>query len=82
MDARRCIRDFILESFFVSDLGDDTSFLESGIIDSLGIAQLVSFVEERFQLRIAEEELIPENLDSVACIAAFVERKQSSRSAA
>jgi acyl carrier protein len=82
MDARRCIRDFVIDTFFVADLGDDTSFLESGMIDSLGMAQLVAFVEERFDLRIADEELLPENLDSVARIAAFVERKRSTRSAA
>lgn len=81
MDARGIIRSFILASFLVDAVEDEVSFLESGVVDSLGLAQLVTFLEEEFEISIRDEELVPENLDSVARAAAFVERKLS-RSAA
>ena len=77
MDARSIIRSFILASFFVDELDDEASFLETGVVDSLGLAQLVTFLEDEFGVAIDEDELVPENLDSVACAASFVERKLS-----
>ncbi len=81
MDARASIRSFVESTFFVDGFSDDDSFLETGIVDSLGIGQLVAFLEERFGIRIADEELIPDNLDSVASAAAYVERKLASKAA-
>jgi acyl carrier protein len=75
MTVRQRIRAFILENFYVDAFGDDDSFLESGIVDSMGMLQLVAFVEETFGFRIADDELVPENLDSVSRAAAFVDRK-------
>ena len=58
-------------------LSDDYSLLTSGIIDSLGVLDVVSFMESEFNVNVADEELIPENFQSIDNMAAFVERKQS-----
>ena len=73
------IRDFVRENFLFGDenetLEDDTSFLEQGYIDSTGVLELVTFLEQRFGIEIADDELVPENLDSIRRVAAFVESK-------
>ena len=72
------IRQFIVEDFLFGDdngLKDDTSFLDEGIIDSTGILELVSFLEEEFSISLEDEELIPENLDSIMNVVAYLERK-------
>jgi acyl carrier protein len=73
------IRRFIVDSFFVEDFADDDSFLRRGLIDSTGMMELVAFLEEQFQLSLQDGELVPENLDSLARVTAFVERKQQAR---
>lgn len=55
----------------------DTSFLESGIIDSTGVLELVAFLEEEFHVKVEDEDLIPANLDSVNAVTRFVERKSA-----
>lgn len=55
----------------------DTSFLESGIIDSTGVLELVAFLEEEFHVKVEDEDLIPANLDSVNAVTRFLERKTS-----
>lgn len=55
----------------------DTSFLESGIIDSTGVLELVAFLEEEFRVKVEDEDLIPANLDSVNAVTRFVERKSA-----
>ena len=77
MELRSQIRAFIAETFFVDAFGDDESFLQSGIVDSTGMLELVAFLERTFSIRIADSELVPENLDSLARICAFVERKRA-----
>ena len=72
------IRQFIVEDFLFGDdngLKDDTSFLDEGIIDSTGILELVSFLEEEFSISVEDEELIPENLDSIMNVVAYLGRK-------
>ena len=72
------IRDFIIENFLFGEDGnlkDETSFLDEGIIDSTGILELVSFLEEEFSINVADEELIPENLDSINNVVSYLERK-------
>jgi acyl carrier protein len=74
-DSKTKIRDFISENFLYGEangLRDNTSFLEEGIIDSTGVLELVSFLEEEFSITIADEELIPENLDSINNVSAFL----------
>lgn len=73
------IRAFIVSNFLFGreddDVAADQSFLESGIIDSTGLLELVSFVEERFGISVGDRELVPENLDSLRNISAYVARK-------
>ena len=76
MNPRPRIRRFIVETFFVEDFSDDESFLRSSIIDSLGMVELVAYLEKDFGIKIADAELIPDNLDSLARVSAFVERKR------
>jgi len=76
------IRDYLSRSFLFSDegfhYGDDASFLELGIIDSFGVAELVSFVEEEFGISVTDQELVPDNFDSVCKLSSFIVRKQGS----
>ncbi|BBO81347.1 acyl carrier protein [Desulfosarcina ovata subsp. sediminis] len=77
-DVKGKIRDFIIENFLFGNadgLQDDTSFLEEGIIDSTGVLELVTFLEETFEIQVDDEELIPENLDSINNVTAYLERK-------
>jgi acyl carrier protein len=68
------VRQFIKESFLVDEILDDESFLASGIIDSLGVMQLVSFIESELGGKVPDAHLVPENFDSIARMAAYVER--------
>jgi len=77
-DNKSKIRAFIVENFLFgndADLNDETSFLEEGIIDSTGVLELVTFLEEEFEIAIDDEELIPENLDSINNVTAYLEKK-------
>jgi len=77
-ETRDKVREFIVENFLFGSedgLKDDTSFLDDGIIDSTGILELVSFLEEDFGIAVEDEELIPENLDSIKNVAEYLERK-------
>ncbi len=74
------IRNFVQENFLFGrepTFSDEESFLEQGIVDSTGVLELVTFIEEEYKIAIADEELVPENLDSIANIARFVEAKQA-----
>lgn len=79
MQLKAQIRDFIVENFLFGEGGDaltdDQSLVEAGLIDSLGVAELVAFIETEFGIQPADEELVPENFDFIALIAAFVQRK-------
>ena len=74
-------RTYILDSFLFTDdesvLDNDDSFLEKGIIDSTGIMEMVSFLEQEFGIQVDDEDMVPENLDSVSRIIAFVSRKRA-----
>ena len=77
-DIKDKIKNFIIENFLFGEaegIKDDTSFLEEGIIDSTGILELVNYLEEEFEISVDDEELIPENLDSISNVAAYVEKK-------
>ena len=74
------IRQFILTNFLFTEdeslLRNDASLLEEGVLDSTGVLELVAFVESEFGIKVADEELVPEHLDSVASIVAFIGVKQ------
>ena len=73
------IREYIFDNYLFTedenDLKNDDSFMEKGIIDSTGILEVVTFIEEEFGFKVEDEELVPENLDSVNNLAAFIQRK-------
>ena len=64
-----------VRAFIIESLEDDTSFLENGIIDSTGILELVNFFEEEFSVSVEDEELIPENLDSIKNVTSYLQKK-------
>lgn len=80
MAYRSKLRSFILENYLFSDdpnlLEDQDSFLEKGILDSTGILELVFFLEEEFQVRVTERDMLPENLDSVENLVSFLGTKR------
>ncbi len=79
------VREFVVENFLFGDgevLKDDTSFMEEGIIDSTGILELVFFLEETFSISVEDDELVPDNMDSLANISGFINRKLDGSSAA
>ena len=80
MDIKTEVRQFIIKHFFVADpasLSDEVSLLETGIIDSTGVLELITFIEGRFGVGVEDHEMLPDNFDSIGRIAAFVARKQA-----
>lgn len=80
MEYEKAIRDFIVGNMLFGDdngLEADTSFLESGIVDSTGIMELVAFVEETYKMEVGDDELLPENFDSILNLAAYIARKKN-----
>ncbi len=81
MDTRKQLRDFIIDNFMLGkddeSLTDSGSLLDLGIIDSTGVLELVGFLEETFGIGVADDDLVPENLDSVDNLVKYVERKKS-----
>jgi acyl carrier protein len=78
MSLRDQIRHFVLENFILEnpeDLVDDESMLNIGIMDSTGILELVAFIESTFEIKVEDEELHRENLDSINKIVSYLERK-------
>jgi acyl carrier protein len=79
MDIKDQVRQFIVTNFYVPDpaaLSDDASLLDSGIIDSTGVLEVISFIEDNYELSVEEADMVPENLDSVARISAYVARQK------
>ena len=58
-----------------SPLADDDPLLEHGVVDSTGVLEIIRFIEENYGIKLADDEIVPENLGSISNIAAFVERK-------
>jgi acyl carrier protein len=81
-DIKRQVRNFLEENFFAR-LGDDftntTSLLATGTIDSTGVLELTHFLEKHFNIIVADEEMRPDNLDTLDAIAVFVERKSDAK---
>jgi len=79
--VREKVRNFIFENFLFggtdAELKDDDSFLEQGIIDSTGMLELVAFIDENFGITVEDEELVPENLDSINVLVEFISRKKT-----
>ena len=79
--VRTAVRAFVVDNFLFgaedARLTDEASFMETGIIDSTGILELVTFVESEYGIQVADNEMLPENLDSLNNISAFVVGKSS-----
>ena len=80
--VEQTVRGFILENFMFSNdesaLNSEESLLKKGVIDSTGVMELVAFLEDEYKFRINDDELVPENLDSVRNIVSFVDSKLAS----
>lgn len=83
-NIKQQIVEFITTNFLFDEsnnvLGEADSLLETGVIDSTGVLELVAFIEETYEIKIDDEEIVPENLDSIANITLFVTQKLSQRS--
>ena len=79
MDLKQRIREFLGENFLLNrngfKLADDASLLDAGVVDSTGVLEVIAFVEETFEIQVLDEEVVPENFDSVDRIAAYVAGK-------
>ncbi len=75
------IRNFVVQNFLYGDqtrpLGNDDSFLETGIVDSTGILELVGFLEKECGLTVLDTEIVPDHFDSIARLARYVHRKKN-----
>jgi acyl carrier protein len=80
VDIAGRVRRYIVENFYVADaaaLEDHGSLLDQGIIDSTGVLELIGFIEREFGVKVEDDEMVPENLDSIAQVAAYVSRKKA-----
>jgi acyl carrier protein len=84
-DLQQDIRKFVIENFLFSEdngkLANDDSLMEQGLIDSTGALELVTFLEGKYQIKIEDNELDPENLDSINKLVRFIHRKTQPSSA-
>jgi len=79
-EIRQQLRTYIIENFLFGDdkgFDDSVSFLESGILDSTGILEVIGFLEENFSIKVKDDELIPENLDSIMNLEGYLGRKMA-----
>jgi acyl carrier protein len=75
------VRTFIHTNFYIADasqLLDDTSLLDTGVIDSTGVIEIIHFLETTFEMTIEDQEIVPNNLDSIQRITDFIARKRAS----
>ena len=73
------LRDFVVRKFPLArsrNIGNDTALLEGGIVDSLGVLGLVSFIEETFRVPVSDDDLLPEHFQSIESLTAFVRKKR------
>ena len=81
MSIKQTIRRYVLENFLFTDddsaLQDGDSFLAGGIIDSTGVLEIMLFIEETYDIKVEDDEMLPENLDSIDNLVVFIQRKQA-----
>ncbi|MGO4574244.1 acyl carrier protein [Microvirga sp. 2TAF3] len=85
-DTASAIRAFVVENFLFGDtsclIPDEASLIENGLVDSTGILELVGFLEDHFGITVADSEIVPANLDTIADLSAYVARKLDAAAAA
>ena len=78
--TKKELREFIVEAFLFGDesdpFEDGDSFMQKGVIDSTGVLELVAYLEENYGVTVADEEMIPDNLDSLNNLVAFINKKK------
>jgi acyl carrier protein len=78
MQTEHKIREFIVKNLYFADdkaIADEDSFLETGVVDSMGVMELVAFIQSEFEVEVAQHEIVVENFDSIRKLANFVRRK-------
>jgi acyl carrier protein len=76
--TRSAVKAYIIDNFLLGaadELDDDTELMEAGILDSTGVMELVAFIETTYGISIEEQEIIPENLNSIDCICGYIAQK-------
>lgn len=84
MSVQEDVKRFVVENFWVSDpasVGPDTSLIATGLVDSTGMLELIHWLEETYDVAILDQEMTPENLESLARIDAFLSRKRAASTA-
>ncbi len=79
MDIKEQVRAFVTSNFYVAEpaeLEDEASLLDRGIIDSTGVLEVIFFIEDTFNIKVEDNEMLPDNLDSIDRIANFIARKK------
>jgi len=80
MSTEAKVREYILDNFLFTDdqnaLSSEDSFMNKGIVDSTGMLEIIYFIEDEFEMSVDDEEMVPENLDSVNNIVGFLNRKK------
>lgn len=80
-DIKNQVRQFIADNFILGaegvSLGDDDSFLEHHVLDSTGFLELISHLEETYGIKVLDDEMVPENLDSLRSVTDFIARKRA-----
>ncbi|KZY31633.1 MULTISPECIES: acyl carrier protein [unclassified Oleiphilus] len=81
MSNEATLRTFILENYMFTDnqdeLKNDDSFLDKGILDSMGILEVIALLEDDFNITVEDEEMVPENLDSINNLLAYISKKSA-----
>ncbi len=84
LEIREKIRSFILDTVLAGSrkngIADDASFMDNGIIDSTGILELVAFIQDEWHIEVRDDELVPENFDSIEKLSNYISRKVSAKS--
>jgi acyl carrier protein len=81
-DYKENLRKFVVDNFLFGQAGklkDDTSFLDGGIIDSTGVLELAMHIESTYGIKVKDDELVPENLDSINAVASFLQKKLAAK---
>jgi len=72
---KKYIRDELAPGYDLNDLDEEQSLIETGILDSMGIVKLVAFIEEQYQIKVEDEDLLPENFEKISSIAELISKK-------
>jgi len=84
-DTKAAVRKFLLDNFVMGgdvEIRDDTSFMDAHVLDSTGFIELITFIEETFGVKVDDEEMLPENFDSLSNIDGYLARKRGATAAA